>query len=454
MGASDGGAALVARSIVNRKAVSGELPLVLTFAIKCRINSPRADYAGNGESGSVMTSSLIAKTFVRTAPRTASDARSDEERIGQRYEARRRWRSRLMRWGLVIVVAAPTLLSAAYYGLWAAPRYVSETRFIVRGIAGAGAVPGIEGFLQALGVVHSTDDSNAVLDYLVSRDAVAALEAALPLRKMYARDEADAPARFPRPFMSDSFERLYWYYNDRVAVYPDTDTGIITIRVQAFRPDDAQAIARQLLTQAEALVNAMNARLEADTVTSAETAVAEATKVVLATQDEITRFRNREIVVDPSQNAVAQLSTITDLSGEVDEVLAQIAQSKRVSPANPAVSALKAKADAIAAQIAAEEKALAGSREAVADKVSAYERLMLLRTLADTSLQAATLSLHSAREDARRQHVFVEEIVAPNLPDEPTEPQRLRAVGTVFAVSMAALAVLWLVSVGVKEHRK
>ena len=237
-------------------------------------------------------------------------------------------------------------------------------------------------------------------------------------------------------------------------MYPDTDTGIITIQAQAFRPDDAQAIARQLLTQAEALVNAMNARLEADTVTSAETAVAEATKVVLATQEEVTRFRNREIVVDPSENAVAQLSTITDLSGEVDEVLAQIAQSKRVSPANPAVSALKAKADAIAAQIAAEEKALAGSREAVADKVSAYERLMLLRTLADTSLQAATMSLDSAREDARRQHVFVEEIVAPNLPDEPTEPQRLRAVGTVFAVSMAALAILWLVSVGVKEHRK
>ena len=277
--------------------------------------------------------------------------------------------------------------------------------------------------------MHSTDDSNAVLDYLVSRDAVAGLEAALPLRKVYAREEADALARFPRPFMSDSFERLYWYYNDRVVVYPDTDTGIITIRAQAFRPDDAQAIARQLLTQAEALVNAMNARLEADTVTSAETAVAEATKVVLAAQEEVTRFRNSEIVVDPSENAVAQLSTITDLSGEVDEVLAQIAQSKRVSPANPAVSALKAKADAIAAQIAAEEKALAGSREAVADKVSAYERLMLLRTLADTSLQAATMSLDSAREDARRQHVFVEEIVAPNLPDEPTEPQRLRAVG-------------------------
>jgi capsular polysaccharide transport system permease protein len=400
-----------------------------------------------------MTSSLIAKALVRSAPRVASDTRPDEERIGQLYDARRRWLRRLMRWGLVAVVVAPTLVSAVYYGLWAAPRYVSETQFIVRGIHGAGAAPGLEGLLQALGVARSTDDSNAVLDYLVSRDAVAGLEAALPLRKIYGRDEADALARFPHPFMGDSFERLYWYYSSRATVYPDTDTGIITIQAQAFRPDDAQAIARQLLTQAEALVNAMNARLETDTVSSAKTAVAEATKVVLATQEEVTRFRNSEVVVDPSENAVAQLSTITDLSGEVDEVLAQIAQNKKVSPANPAVSALKAKADALAAQIAAEEKTLAGSREAVADKVSAYERLMLLRSLADASLAAATASLDSARDDARRQHVFVEEIVAPNLPDEPTEPQRLRAVGTVFAVSMAALAVLWLVSVGVKEHR-
>jgi capsular polysaccharide transport system permease protein len=400
-----------------------------------------------------MTNSLIAKTFVRAAFRPKADVRQDEERIGQAHEARILWRRRLMRWGLMSIAAAPTLVSAIYYGLWAAPRYVSETQFIVRGVHGAGGAPGLEGLLQALGVARSTDDSNAVLDYLVSRDAVAGLEAALPLRRIYARAEADAPARFPRPFMSDSFERLYWYYNDRVTVYPDVDTGIITIRAQAFRPDDARAIARQLLLQAEALVNAMNARLESDTVNSAQTAVVEATKLVLAAQDQVSRFRNNQIVVDPAENAVAQLSTITDLSGEVDQVLAQIAQNNKVSPSNPAIATLKAKADGLAKQITEEEKALAGSREAVADKVSVYEHLTLLRSLADASLAAAAAALDGARGDARRQHVFVEEIVAPNLPDEPAEPQRLRAVGTVFAVSMAGLAVLWLVSVGVKERQ-
>ena len=92
-----------------------------------------------------------------------------------------------MRWGLVDRRRGADALSAVYYSLWATPRFVSETQFIVRGIHGAGAAPGLEGLLQELGVARSTDDSNAVLDYLVSRDAVAGLEAALPLRKMYAR---------------------------------------------------------------------------------------------------------------------------------------------------------------------------------------------------------------------------------------------------------------------------
>jgi capsular polysaccharide transport system permease protein len=88
----------------------------------------------------------------------------------------------------------------------------------------------------------------------------------------------------------------------------------------------------------------------------------------------------------------------------------------------------------------------------VSSKVSMYERLTLLRSLADASLAAARSSLDSARTDARRQHVFVEEIVAPNLPDYSTEPERLRSIATVFAVSLAAFAVLWLISVGVKER--
>ena len=353
-------------------------------------------------------------------------------------------------------VAAPTVVAALYYGLWAAPRYEFETQILVRSVQGSQTNPGgsvVSGLLAAFGIGRSDDDTNAVMSYLQSRDAVSGLEAALPLRKMYGRQEGDAPARFPRPFFGDSFERLYWYYADRVTVFSDQDTGIITIQAQAFRPKDARAIARQLVAQAEALVNAMNDRLEADTVRTAQAAVAEAEKTVLSTQEDIDRFRNAEIVVDPTLNAVAQLGTITSLSSQVDQVLAQILANNKQSPSNPATAVLKVQADALSAQIAREEKALAGSNAAVSNKVSTYERLTLLRSLADASLATARQSLDAARTDARRQHVFVEQIVAPNLPDYSTEPEALRSIATVFAFSLAAFFILWLLSVAVKERQ-
>ena len=382
--------------------------------------------------------------------------RPDEARIGQRYEASRRRRARFVRWIFMGAVAAPTVVAALYYGLLAAPRYVSETQIIVRSDQGSQSAPGgsiISGLLGAFGIGRSDDDSNSVLSYLGSRDAVSDLEAALPLRKIYGRDQADALARFPRPFFGDSFEHLYRYYGNRVTAFADQDTGIITIQAQAFRPEDAQAIARQLLKQAEALVNAMNERMETNTVHAAEVAVADAEKVVVSAQEDIDRFRSAEVVVDPTQNALAQLGTITTLSSQVDQVLAQILANNRLSPSNPTTTALKAQADALSTQIANEQKALAGSNAAVSNKVSAYERLTLLRSLADGSLASARQSLDSARSDARRQHVFVEEIVAPNLPDYSTEPQRLRSVATVFAISLAALLIFWLLSIGVKERR-
>jgi capsular polysaccharide transport system permease protein len=428
---------------------------MLTFRLNCSISEPNSEPRRRRRLR--MTNSPIAKTTDRFQPPSRKRLRPDEERIGRSYISRQRRGGRLLRRTLLMVVATPTLIAALYFSLWAAPRYVSETQFIVRRVQGSvpiGMGSGLQGIMQAIGrgsSASSPDDANAVLQYLQSRDAVNGLEAALPLRKMYARDEADAPARFPRPFLGDSFEWLYRYYNNRTVAWIDPDTGFITVQVEAFRPGDARAIVRQLLSQAEALVNAMNDRLESELVRSAEAAVAEAQKAVLAAQEDVDRFRNAEIVVDPSQNAVAQLGTITALSGQVDQVLAQILQNNKLSPSSPRIAGLKAQADALSAQVKTEQRGLAGSQEAVSNKVSAYERLTLLRSLAEASLAAARTSLDTARDEARLQQVFIEDIVRPNLPDYATEPRRLRSVATVFAISIAAFAVLWLASIGVKE---
>jgi capsular polysaccharide transport system permease protein len=67
------------------------------------------------------------------------------------------------------------------------------------------------------------------------------------------------------------------------------------------------------------------------------------------------------------------------------------------------------------------EIAGAGGSEAV--KLQTYDLLTLRRSLALQALGDAVLQREMARLDAERQHLFVEFISRPNLPDWPRYPQ-------------------------------
>ena len=95
---------------------------------------------------------------------------------------------------------------------------------------------------------------------------------------------------------------------------------------------------------------------------------------------------------------------------------------------------------------------MAGDDIALAGKVSAYERLTLLRDLAGKSFANALNALDAARQEARRQKIYVETIVEPNLPDQALEPQRARYVLTIFVMSFAVFAMGWILFAGAKEH--
>jgi capsular polysaccharide transport system permease protein len=54
--------------------------------------------------------------------------------------------------------------------------------------------------------------------------------------------------------------------------------------------------------------------------------------------------------------------------------------------------------------------------------------------------------------DARRQQIFLQRIVEPNLPDKATMPKRLVNPLTVFGWSLLFYLIFWLVSSGLREH--
>jgi capsular polysaccharide transport system permease protein len=107
---------------------------------------------------------------------------------------------------------------------------------------------------------------------------------------------------------------------------------------------------------------------------------------------------------------------------------------------------------ALEQRIALERKKLAGDDSALAGKVAVYENFTLLRDLAERGFAAALTALESARQEASRQQIYIEEMVKPNLPDDDTEPRRLRSILTVFALSFAIFSVTWILTVGAKDH--
>lgn len=363
-------------------------------------------------------------------------------------------RARALRIALAVIVVAPTLLASVYYGLVASKRYVSEASFIVRGVS-SHRPNGFEALFQTFGISRAVDDSNAVQQYMLSRDAARALMSELPLREMFSRPQADVFARYPYRlsfWRSESFERLFDYYLDHVTVVQNVAKGLTTLTVVTFDAEDSRKIAKALLRRAEEMVNRMNMRAQNDAVRSAENDLALAERRVIEAQRDLTGFRNRELLIDPSKNSLAVLDTISKLSDELTRTIARIEETVKTAPSNPAIPASRAKAAALENQIASERAKLAGRDGALAPKVAEYEQLALARELAEKALAGASASLERARQEARRQQIYIEEVVPPNLPDEAIEPKRMRSIATVFVLSLVIVAVLWILTAGAQEH--
>ena len=360
-------------------------------------------------------------------------------------------RSRLIRSLFIALVVAPTLCAGLYFGLWAAPRYVSEAQFLVTK-ASAEKSGGLDAVLKSFGVSQQVDDTSVVAGYLLSRDAVRSIESQLPLRQIFSRAESDLLSRFPKIWRNDSFESLFDYFLDRIDVFQDPKTGLSVLTVQTFRPDDSQLLAKALLKLAEKAVNDLNRRTEADMLNFAWGELGHAQQKLVDAQQALTDFRSQELLVDPTKSSSAALDTISKLARERIQIVAQRQQVLNSTPQSPAAQSLSLRADALQSQIDQERAKLAGGAGSLAPIVSTYERLALLRDLAEKDVAAAEGGLEAARQEAQRQHLYIQMPVEPNLSDESTEPRRLLGIARIFVTGFAVFAFVWILMVGASEH--
>jgi capsular polysaccharide transport system permease protein len=357
------------------------------------------------------------------------------------------------RWALFLVlVVLPVTVAAAYFGLIASDVYVSQAQFIVRSMSFNDA-SGLVAFAQNQGLSRATEETFAVNEYVRSRDSVDFLVVHDDLRTILARPEADLFNRFPNFFSRNTREALFRHFRSMVSADVEGKTGISRLEVEAFRPGDALNLAKALLAAGEQLVNRMNERAYENALADAQRRFDEARQTVANAERRLTEFRQREHIVDSGREATAALEAIGRMSMELAQQEADLDRQLRLSPSAPAIRPLRQKIDSYRRQIELERAKIVGGTGAIAEKMADYEALVLERELAAKALGVAMLEMEKARQAAQVQHLYLQTIAEPNLPDYPLYPRRILGF---LAVTGLALLVWWItlsITRIVMEHR-
>jgi capsular polysaccharide transport system permease protein len=355
--------------------------------------------------------------------------------------------------GLMWLLAlSPALLAAVYYGLFASNIYVSEASFVLRSSTRTSVASGLAGFLKFVGISNSQDETYAVHEFMTSRDALEQLSRSIDLRAIYGRSDVDALSRFPNVFYGPTDEDFARYMQRRIMVHLDPNTGLSTLKVQAFTPEDARDVAVRLLELSENTVNDLNERIRRDAIRVGEEEVQRAKESLQQAQLDLTNFRNRELVIDPNQSSILVTQLIAKLSEQLTRIETEAAETLANSPDAPQVLTLQRRAAAFREQIALQRERFTDASDGLAGKIEQFERLRLEQEVAMKVLSSAIVSLEDARNEARRKQLYLERIAAPQLPDKAVEPERLFNITSIAALNLILLLVIWLMKTGISEH--
>lgn len=354
-------------------------------------------------------------------------------------------------------VIVPVALSGLYLALFASDQYASEVRFAVRGGESRGQVDPIAALTGVTSTVR-IQDSLIVAEYIRGRGMVEELEKSLNLRQMFASPKADFVFSFNPTKPIEKLVRYWWW---QVDVDVDRISGIITVIVRAFTPQDALAIAKAMIAASEKLVNDLSDRARRDALKQAQSELTLAENVLQERIRAMRDLRNRDGVLDVVKTSEALTRVAADMRLELSRMESEYAAQRKqnVSEASPQMRVLEARIRSTREQIRLVEARIAGGGTAalaapartpdgnpvLADSLSRFDRLRLEQDFAQKQYVTAAAALERARMEVEAQQVYLASFLQPVLAEEALYPKRWWIMAAIAAICL----VLWGAGVGV-----
>ena len=355
-------------------------------------------------------------------------------------------------------VVIPSLGVVLYLAFIASDQYVGEARLSVRAapmdqLAG----PGLSASVSRLagGLIPQTLDQDAhiVADYLRSRAAVEDLSQMLDLQTMFRRPGLDFWARLKTAPKAEELQS-YWARMLRTTV--DGSSGIVTISVRAFRPDDAKALAEACVRISEALVNKISERARTDAMRKAGEETRRAEGMMQKALGDLRAFRDKEGILDPGSAASATSQLLLGAMAERGRLQTDFfVLSRALAPTAPTVKALKDRIDAMDGQIEqlrSEMTQKSAQAKTLSAALARFEELELQRIFAEKLYAVAQTGLERARIRAQQQQVYLTVFVPPYLPEEARYPERIAMSLLIPLVLLVIWSIFALTGLAIEDH--
>lgn len=356
----------------------------------------------------------------------------------------------------IIFVIFPAVACFFYLLLWASDEYVSEARFAVRA-ANENSPSVISDALSMLssftGGRSTNQDAFIVADYIRSRTIIEDLGGKQPLHDLYSKPSVDWFSRLP---LNEPLEDVWAYWRTKVSAVIDTQSGVLTLKVRAFTPQEAHALAQKIVERSEALVNEISERSRKDALNRAEAEVQISLQRLAKIRAALLEFRNRSSTIDPASSAASLSETLMLLMREKLALENNRASLRGMMNEDaPTVRFLSTQIASIEQQIQAIQAKLTsqGSEDStVSGQLADYEDLQLQNMFAEKIFTISQASFEKARAEQDKQQLYLVTVVRPTVPEEATYPRPFTGSAIVFAMCLVIWSMISLVVASISDH--
>jgi capsular polysaccharide transport system permease protein len=303
------------------------------------------------------------------------------------------------------------------------------------------------GGLAGIASAQRMQDSLILSDYVRGASMVASVDRVLNIRHLFSRDGIDTFSRF-KP--TETHDRLLRYWRRHVEVTIDSVSGIITVVVRAFTPQDSLDIANQITRLSEKMVNDLSERAREDALRQAKTELTRANDNLQKKTTEMRDLRNSEGILDTGKTGEVMTQMLGDLRLELIRLQQEYAAQRRtILPTAPQLQVLSARIDSMKGEIRRLEGQMTGSsgksNGALAEQMGRFDRLGLEKDIAEKEYIAAASAFERARVELETQNVYLATFLQPVLAQEALYPRRLWLWSIVLVISL----LIWGSGVGI-----